>query len=273
MSKINQIGLFIQARTSSTRLPSKIFLPLDKETCILKYLIQELSNSKLKNNIVITTTVDSSDDRIVEFAKNNNIKFYRGSVENVYDRFYQASKIYNYRYICRICSDCPFININLINEMINIYSNNDFDILSSLSGPLGINKYISIFDIQKLSQYQEEFKPCHKEHVSKYFYDHIDKFNFKYILDCPIKNDSELYYNIRMNLDTKDDYQLILKIYKIANEENKKITKEYIINLYNQNKELFSLNTKNNTKEYEYCLKYYNNIKSLDNIIIYISNK
>ena len=113
-------AIIIQARMTSTRLPGKILLPVAN----LTFLEIQINRLRLLNiPIIIATTTNDSDNLIVEFAKKNNLEFYRGSEENVLERYYLASKKYNVKHIVRITSDCPLIDINCINTGLKYYKN------------------------------------------------------------------------------------------------------------------------------------------------------
>ena len=81
----------IQARMSSSRLPGKVLLPL-VEKPVLAHVIERLSYSRMIEKIVVATSVDSSDDSIADFCHENNISCYRGSLEDVLDRYYKAAR-------------------------------------------------------------------------------------------------------------------------------------------------------------------------------------
>lgn len=259
------IGLVIQARANSSRLPNKIFLPMKQggTISVLEYLISRLKQGKLSNDIVVATTTNSSDDQVVEICQRLGIKFHRGPENDVYLRFYQTAKKFNYTDICRICADCPFINVKLIDRMIDIWKEKtQLDILSSLGGPLGVNKYVSFFKINKLHQYYFDFDRSHKEHVTKYFYDHPDKFCLKYILQKSCQE--QPLYQIRVNLDTQSDYQLITRIYQHwlnTTKIDSQIDQSYIVKLYEEQPELFRINdSESKSHEYKLCT---NNFRSI----------
>ena len=132
-----KIGAIIQARTSSTRLPQKVLkpLPFNSKTNVLQQVIRRVSKSELIDEIIIATTTHDEDEKIVEVAKKENIKFYKGSLENVLERYYNAALENSLDVVVRITSDCPCADANIIDEIIKKGVNKDglYDIPSNAS--------------------------------------------------------------------------------------------------------------------------------------------
>ena len=106
------IGAIIQARTSSTRLPGKVLLelPYGSGITVLQQVIRRLKQSKKIDTIVVATTEDKADDAIVDIASRESVSSFRGSKENVLERYYLAAKSFGLETIVRITSDCPCID-------------------------------------------------------------------------------------------------------------------------------------------------------------------
>ena len=96
--------LIIQARMCSTRLPGKVLKELDGEP-LLKFMTDRVLDSKLVDKVVIATTVSEKDDVIVSFCEKLNISHYRGSEDDVLDRYYQVAKFYGAKTIIRCTAD------------------------------------------------------------------------------------------------------------------------------------------------------------------------
>ena len=269
---MKKICIMIQARSGSKRLPNKILYTINNKT-ILEYLISRLKQSFLGKNIIIATTTNKQDQKIVDICLKNEVKYFKGSENNVYKRFYDASIKYDFKHVCRICSDCPLINIELLDKMVTIYNENDLDSLCSIGGPFGIDKYISIFNINALNKYYRYFNSSHKEHVTKYIYDNPDNFKLKFVLDHKEYHEHELFkkylfYNIKLSLDNYDDFIIIKNILNFF-DNNVKLTKKDIMNYLNNNTDLLTINNGNDKKnDLEYALKYYNKLNK--DMLIYL---
>ena len=110
----------VQARMGSSRLPKKSLMDIEGKTA-LEFMIDRVRKSDLIDDIVIATTVNQEDDVIADLCINNQINCYRGSENDVLDRFYQSAKKYEATIVVRLTSDCPLIDPDLIDETINLF--------------------------------------------------------------------------------------------------------------------------------------------------------
>ncbi len=103
---------------NSSRLPGKVMKKLDVNKTVLDYVVDQLSYSKLIDKIILATTNEKEDDKIVEFAKNRKLDYFRGSTKDVLDRYYQCMKKFNLQNIVRVTSDCPLIDPKIVDTII-----------------------------------------------------------------------------------------------------------------------------------------------------------
>lgn len=108
-------AIFITARLKSTRLPRKILLEVNNKP-IIQYLIDRLLHNQSDAKIIICTSTNSQDDDLVRIAQNNDIEIFRGSEEDVIDRYYQCAQKYSIQLFYVIYADEPFIDIELMNK-------------------------------------------------------------------------------------------------------------------------------------------------------------
>lgn len=210
-----EIGVLIQARLSSKRLPGKILFRLGKSNYNSISLISERLKDISKNfNLLILTTFDKCDDAIVYECQKLNLDFFRGDKEDVLKRYYKAALNKNLKTIIRITSDCPFIDsseikrvlkLHLINE--NDYTTNSFENSTIIDG-----MDVEVFSMKALKIAFEEAKlPSEREHVTFYF----QKNNkFKIMKTDPLLN----YPYIRLTLDTPSDYKCISNLIDKLND-------------------------------------------------------
>ena len=125
------IGCIIQARTGSTRLPGKIMQKIDSVDLVINYVINQVKCSKKIEKIIVATTDLIEDNKICENLSLQKIEFFRGSSEDVLDRYYQCAKKFSIDNIVRITSDNPLIDPNIIDLVINEYKNNKCDYASN----------------------------------------------------------------------------------------------------------------------------------------------
>ena len=125
----NKIVIFIQARTDSKRFPCKVLAPICGKP-LLWHVIERAKKIE-HNEIVILTTKREIDDRIVEIAKKCGVSYFRGTKDNVLDRFYKAALRFKANVIIRITADCPLIDPKICNKVIKKFFKGNFDYVTT----------------------------------------------------------------------------------------------------------------------------------------------
>ncbi|MCE3046664.1 glycosyltransferase family protein [Helicobacter kayseriensis] len=197
----------LQARMSSSRLPGKVAMDANGQP-MLAYEISRILQSQKIDQLVIATSTNPEDDMIEEIAKQCHIECFRGSLNNVLDRYYQCAKKYNATHIVRLTGDCPIIDANIIDAVIHLHLQSQADYTSNgvkRTFPDGMDTEIMTFaTLQNAflnAKTQEEL-----EHVTYYIYTHPENFRIKHY--C---NDID-YSHIRWTLDYPKDYLLLKDI-------------------------------------------------------------
>ena len=113
-------GIIIQARSMSTRFPQKILkpLPYNSSLTVLDQVIRRVKLTKSVDEIIIATTLNSEDNEIAKTAKRNKVQVFRGSENDVLDRYYNAAISRELDIIVRLTSDCPCIDWNIIDNIV-----------------------------------------------------------------------------------------------------------------------------------------------------------
>ena len=203
-------AVIIQARVGSTRLHAKVLRELNGKT-VLAHDIERICQAKKVDDIIIATTTNSEDIAIVEEAKRCGVKVFRGSEQDVLDRYYQAAKAYDVQNIIRITSDCPLVDPFVIDEVIECYEHGNYDIITNvpnewekMSYPRGLD--LEIFPFWWLEKaWKEATDSYDREHVSPFIYDHAKaRHYYRYEKD---------YSKYRWTLDTEEDWKVIQAIY------------------------------------------------------------
>ena len=232
------IGCIIQARMGSTRLPGKVMELLDDENPSLYYTINQLKNSLNVDKIIVATTKLNEDDVIEKISKNNRINYFRGSSENVLERFYKCAKKFQLETIVRITADCPLIDPKVVDSIIQIFNSGKYDYVHNMEPrtfPDGLETEVFSFKILEKA-YKNAKLPSEKEHVTPYFRNNKNKFRIKNIISK--KNMS----SHRWTLDYQEDLDLIRNIVKEI--KNRPILMNDIINLFNKKPNIFEINKK-----------------------------
>lgn len=212
------ITAIIQARLGSTRLPNKVFAEIEGHP-LLWHVVNRISHSKFLNNIVIATTVNKKDDLIEKWAKSKKILCFRGSEDNVLERYYKAALKYKSDIIVRITSDDPLKDFTIMDKVIEEFITNEADVATNNnppSFPEGLD--IEVFTFHALEEaYKNATSKFDKEHVTQYFYKNPNKFKL-----INFSNKEDLSY-FRWTIDEENDLKMTQEIYKGLYKKNKPI--------------------------------------------------
>ena len=161
----------LQARLGSKRFPEKILKNLEKKITVLDFQIYRFNKHKCK--LVVATTKNKIDDKLIKILKKKKINFFRGSETDVYSRYKGVAKKFKIKNIIRITSDCPLVDFNLLKKMKNIYIKSKLDYIANT---LPIHKShfpngsdIEIFKSSILDKVKVKSK-SDKEHVTNIFW-------------------------------------------------------------------------------------------------------
>jgi len=245
-NKVNKVGVIVEARSNSSRLPNKHFLKVLKKP-ILEHLVNRLKKISNVNKIIIATTTKKNDDKICKIAKKLGIDFFRGSEENVSQRVLKAAQKFNLKIICRVTGDCPIIDPFLTEQLIDTflinYKNINYISNSQLGLPNGMG--CEVFSTKTLKDsYKNIFKKEEFGHVSLNIRRNKKKFKQIYLL--PSKKLS--WSGLGLTLDEYQDYILIKKIIEYFNKKNKLFTCDDVIKIVKK-KNWMKINHKVERKE------------------------
>lgn len=246
MKEITKIVTIIQARTGSSRLPNKIFLPLANKPLLLR-MYERVASSKLKGTVVIATTTDKSDDKIEAFCKGHKLNYYRGHQTDLLDRHYQAAKIYKADAVAKIPSDCPLIDPRIIDKVFAFYLDykDKYDFVSNLhpaTFPDGNDVEIMSFEALE-NAWLNAKKQLEREHTTPYLWENPDKFRIG-----NVTWETGLDYSMthRFTIDYQEDYEFIKEVYDELYNKTSDFSLEDILNLLNRNSNLKKINEKYN---------------------------
>jgi spore coat polysaccharide biosynthesis protein SpsF len=227
----------LQARLSSTRLPKKVLKPLLGEPMILRQ-IERLQRSKQIDKLVVATSNELSDDPIESLCRKNNIQCFRGSLDNVLDRYYQAAIIDNPDYIVRLTADCPLADPNVIDNVISFYMAGNYDYASNTLSPTfpdGLD--IEVFKFSCLEQAWKEARlSSEHEHATPYIYNNPLKFKLgNYV------NTTDLSH-LRWTVDEPEDFEFVTKVYESLYPINSEFSMDDILDLLSKQPDLMKIN-------------------------------
>lgn len=253
MSRVDKVvlGIVIQARTGSSRLPNKILKKFYKENTILDVLLENIKAEFSGMPIILATSTNQNDSILEDIVKKYSISFYRGSENNVLSRFIDVGTSFGLTHIVRICSDNPFLNMASIKDLIENLDNFAIDYLS-FSNHLGMPvirthlglfaEIVSLKALMKADQCQNEM--LYQEHVTNYIYSNPQKFNVK-LLKSPL----EVHYrdDLRLTLDDNEDFENLSLLYKFTKSEKENLG--YLVDYIDSNDQ-YKIQMINNINKY-----------------------
>jgi spore coat polysaccharide biosynthesis protein SpsF len=232
-----KIGAIVQARTSSTRLPGKVLkdLPYGSGITVLQQVIRRLKRAAKLNDIVIATTINEADAAIVKLSEEENVRCFRGSIDDVLGRYYLAAKENDLDVVVRVTSDCPCMDSEIVDFMVKKHLTAKADFTSNTpqqpdnsTFPRGLNVEVLSFDTLEKAHFQAK-EAFEREHVCPYIYK-SKPHAFKI---CDIKAPEKFYGpDIRITLDTAEDYVLLCAVFDYLYQANEFFGAEDIIKLF-----------------------------------------
>jgi len=236
-----KVACIIQARVGSSRLPGKIIKKiLGKEMIV--HEIERVLNSKRIDAVVIATTSGKADDpveKLVLSYDNPKVVLYRGSEEDVLDRYYGAAKVCSCDVIVRVTGDCPLIDWELIDAAIEEFTGGKYDYVSNVlpkrTYPRGLD--VEVFGFKTLEwMWKNCKKQYEREHVTAYIRENPGKYRIKNLLSG--KNLSDL----RWTVDEGRDFMFVSAIYKELYPNKKNFNTKDILGLLKKKPELSGIN-------------------------------
>lgn len=232
----------IQARMSSTRLPGKV-LKLAAGRTLLERMVERVRKASKVDATWVATTTDPSDDQLVQFCLEQDIPVYRGSLQDVLDRYYQLAKREVANAVVRLTGDCPLVDPALIDEVIDAFKREGADFACNRLPPPFTRTYPIGLDIEvctfaALEKAWHNAKEKHqREHVLPYLYETPGKFKVYQL------NYQEDLGALRWTVDTPQDLELIRAIYDRFDGRNDFSWLE-VLDLYRREPELFRVNAR-----------------------------
>jgi len=206
----------IQARMGSKRLPGKVLKPI-VGIPNLEHMMRRLSRCQTLNEIVIATSDQPQDDILSNFAKEHGYLSGRGSETDVLGRYYKVAKERQADHVVRLTADCPLIDPEVTDSVVREHLDaKSRDITSNcikLSFPNGFDTEVLSFGcLQRLHRQTQD--PPYREHVTNYIHDYPEQFIIGHIVSAENRSD------LRLTLDTDEDYELIRQIYEALYPQN-----------------------------------------------------
>lgn len=170
----------VVARMSSARLPAKSLTPLGDDV-LLGHVTNAIKQCANISKIVVVTSTDPSDNKIVDWCRFRGLAVTRGSLENVAERVLEAAQEYRARAFVRVSGDSPLIDPRLIDYAVDAFRAHDYDVVTNVfprTFPSG--QSVEVVRTASLAgAFSGGLTAFEEEHVSQVFYQHPERFNIR----------------------------------------------------------------------------------------------
>lgn len=220
----------------SSRLLGKVLMPLG-DTVVLDYVVSRCQQVKQADEVIVATSVLPQDDVIESWCKQHHVRCFRGSEDDVLARYYECAKPYQPDYVIRVTADCPFVDYELADRIIEAMEVEPADIVI-VEGDLPRGLVVEMVSFSALEYiYHHGKESRHREHVTYYAYEFPDEFKRTYIQALKTIQQPQL----RITLDTEEDYQLCAAV---ANhfKKNKLISSQKVVQFLLEHPDIAKLN-------------------------------
>lgn len=229
------IGIIIQARVGSRRLAGKVLKKLAGKE-MLWHVVKRCQKAKQAQQVIVATSTSASDDLIYKFCKKQGFQVYRGSLNNVLNRYYKTAEYYKLDVIARVTADCPLIDPGIIDSTIRLYLKSKCNYASNILNrnfPRGLDCEVfssaALKKANKKAASQEE-----KEHVTPHIINHNKKIAY------PVSK--EYIGKFRLTVDEANDYKLLRHIYDKFYKKNSIIDVKKVIGYLKKNPKIANIN-------------------------------
>jgi len=198
----------VQARMGSTRLPGKVLMDIAGQP-MLAHVVERSLRARTLDGLVIATTKNPVDEAIVTEARRLGVPAFRGSEEDVLDRYYRAAKEHDASVIVRITADCPLIDPTVVDFVVEAFRKTSPDYASNIlerTFPQGLDT--EVVKLEALERaWREASKAYQRAHVTPYIYEHPERFRL-----YSVRNAEDLSSH-RWTVDTKEDLEFVREVY------------------------------------------------------------
>ena len=201
----------VQGRMASSRLPDKILKDIGGQP-MLTWVVERARRATKIDQVVVATTTEASDDRVEVFCRERGYLYYRGSMPDVLDRYYQAARMYQADVVVRFTADCPLLDPGLVDHVLAEFFKAGADFAANRlpppftrTYPIGLDTEVCTYAALERA-WKEAVAQHDREHVMPYLYEVNGRFKV-------VRVESEKDYGwMRWTVDTPQDLELIRQV-------------------------------------------------------------
>lgn len=229
---------------TSTRLPGKILRTVLQKP-LLQYLLERVQRVEEASDIIVVTTDKPSDDPVVSLCDDLGVLYFRGSEDNVLERYYLAAMEFDVDTVVRVTGDCPLIDPAIIDKVIGVFHNDEHAKFVTNSPeeqkgerrtyPRGMD--VEVFSIMALTEaHNEATAPEDLEHVTPFLRNNRKRY------PCALVQSSVDRSQYRLTVDTPEDFELVRRILENLYPKNPRFTLADVERVLIENPEWVKLN-------------------------------
>lgn len=210
-----KVNAIIQARCGSTRFPNKVFIDIEGHPLIW-HVVERLKLTKYIDDIIVATTTNTRDNRIENWCRTNHLKCFRGSEDDVLNRYYETSVFFPSDVVVRVTADDPFKEPSVIDLVIKKLTEEKLDLVTNNYPPTfpeGLDCEAFTFETLETME-NDSIDPFEREHVTQYAYRNPAIFK---IGNIESEKNLSMY---RWTIDSKEDYDMVKAIYSYRKGES-----------------------------------------------------
>lgn len=198
----------IQARMASTRLPGKVMAEV-ADKLLLEHVIRRAERATSVDLVIVATTDHLADDVVAQFCSKLGVQYFRGSEDDVLDRYYRAAKHFGAEAVVRLTADCPLLDPAVIDKVVREFHSGGYDYVSNAHEPTypdGLDTEVFGFRALEGAWLEAELR-SEREHVTPYIWKHAEMFrlgNVRYEPDLSA---------LRWTVDEPEDLEFVRKVY------------------------------------------------------------
>jgi len=225
-------AVIIQARMTSRRFPGKMLSVLGGMP-LVEYVYRRRGTSSVKR-IIVATSDDRSDDGLYGYCEEHDIPAVRGSLDNVLERYIRAAELLNVAYIGRVCGDTPFVDISLLEAMLDTLIRKRLDYVSLARDACASGFWSEVVTLQALKKAARLTGDRHAlEHVTKFIIENPDTFRNEFM---EVDLNPDFVKDVRLTIDYPEDLVRANDIVR-ALSDPLSFTSQDILNIVNRIKE------------------------------------
>ena len=226
----------IQARMSSVRLPGKVLMQLVGKP-VLEHVVTRIQVCTSISKVIVATSTDPTDNIIQSWCESQGISCYRGSLDDVLDRYYQAAKTDHPDAVVRITADCPAIDPTIVDEVVTGFLEGGYDYYG-LSGEFPDGLDCTVFKFAALERaWREARLKSEREHVGPYLEKHPELFK-----NGGLKKFTGLSHH-RWTLDEPRDYEFLQAVFARLQRSGSLFLASDVLFLLEQEPDLMLINS------------------------------